>query len=268
MRRFCMQFKIFNSVVQFITVNMVNRFAGFQHPVKMLRHYKPMLFYIFSINKNPPVTIKIICNPTVPFPMRFSTFRAFSHMLNVGWSKFNAFQNFTQISPRAFFRAIDRVGMGRKNFDNLLTPFTSCVNHISIIILLATILSTPKVFAGTQVNPFTGQLQPCTSFEESDGSPSINCIDKLLVANGNLTDNGDGTATLADQTGVGGGDPILIGGSAIGDASGVDLIGGTDGIDIALDTGVSPDTATFNFDPAEAEAGLEAVLDLEALQGA
>ena len=51
-----------------------------------------------------------------------------------------------------------------------------------------------------------------------------------------------------------GSDPILIDGTAVTDASGVDLIGGTNGLDIAFSAAASPDTATFNFDATEIEA--------------
>ena len=53
---------------------------------------------------------------------------------------------------------------------------------------------------------------------------------------------------------VGAGDPILIEGNAVGDAAGVDLLGGA-GIDTAFDGGVSPDTGTFTLDLAEAVVG-------------
>lgn len=58
-----------------------------------------------------------------------------------------------------------------------------------------------------------------------------------------------------DGTGAGGGDPVLIDGVAVSDGSGVDLIGGTNGIDISFNAGVSPDTATFNLDLSEISAG-------------
>ncbi len=51
----------------------------------------------------------------------------------------------------------------------------------------------------------------------------------------------------ADETGAGGGDPVLVNTTAITDGSGVDLTDGT-GITITLDTGPSPDTATFAAD--------------------
>ena len=67
-----------------------------------------------------------------------------------------------------------------------------------------------------------------------------------------LTTNGSGVLTWQDDdTGAGGGDPILIDGVAVTDASGVNLIQGTTGIDITFDAGVSPDTATFSFDATE-----------------
>src|SRR3990167_4855558 len=85
-----------------------------------------------------------------------------------------------------------------------------------------------------------------------------------------LTTNGAGTldwitcATLTgsadlcdgtDATGAGGGDPVLVDGIGVTDASGVDLIGGTNGIDIAFSAAASPDTATFNLDLSEIAAG-------------
>ena len=51
--------------------------------------------------------------------------------------------------------------------------------------------------------------------------------------------------------GAGGGDSVLVDTVAITDASGVDLTGGTNGIDLALNAAVSPDTATFNLDLTE-----------------
>ena len=66
----------------------------------------------------------------------------------------------------------------------------------------------------------------------------------------------DGSGRLScgtDATGAGGGDPVLIDGTGVTDGSGVDLIGGTNGIDIAFSAAASPDTATFNFDPTEVE---------------
>lgn len=68
----------------------------------------------------------------------------------------------------------------------------------------------------------------------------------------------DGSGVLTwdtDDTGAGGGDPVLIDGVAVSDGSGVDLIGGTNGIDISFNAGVSPDTATFNLDLSEISAG-------------
>ena len=68
----------------------------------------------------------------------------------------------------------------------------------------------------------------------------------------------DGSGVLTwdtDDTGAGGGDPVLIDGVAVSDGSGVDLIGGTNGIDITFNAGASPDTATFNLDLSEISAG-------------
>src|SRR3990167_2951771 len=71
------------------------------------------------------------------------------------------------------------------------------------------------------------------------------------ASSGTLTTNSDGVFICADDdTGAGGGDPVLIDGSAVGDASGVDLQGGV-GVDITFNTGVSPDTASFLTDFTE-----------------
>lgn len=49
----------------------------------------------------------------------------------------------------------------------------------------------------------------------------------------------------ADQTGAGGGDPVLVNTVAVADASGVDLTTGT-AVSVTLNAGASPDTATFD----------------------
>jgi len=57
-----------------------------------------------------------------------------------------------------------------------------------------------------------------------------------------------------DNEGAGaGGDPVLVDTTAIADASGVDLTSGV-GVDITLNTGASPDTATFALDGTEIDA--------------
>jgi hypothetical protein len=58
--------------------------------------------------------------------------------------------------------------------------------------------------------------------------------------------NSDGSITWEDDdTGAGGGDPVLVNTTAITDPSGLDLTNGT-GITITLNDAVSPDTATFS----------------------
>ena len=92
---------------------------------------------------------------------------------------------------------------------------------------------------------------PPLEFKQENGSgtpryPSTVKVDHTFTAS-------DNSITIT-AGGGGSGDPILIGGTAVMDASGVDLIGGTNGLDIAFDAGVSPDTATFNLDATEIEA--------------
>jgi len=52
-----------------------------------------------------------------------------------------------------------------------------------------------------------------------------------------------------DDTGAGGGDPVLISGNAVADASGVDLLG-SGVIVVTFNGAVSPDTGTWSFAPA------------------
>jgi len=66
----------------------------------------------------------------------------------------------------------------------------------------------------------------------------------------------DATGLLScgtDDTGAGGGDPILIDGTAVTDGSGVDVQGGV-GIAITFNAGVSPDTASLAIDATELDA--------------
>ena len=57
-----------------------------------------------------------------------------------------------------------------------------------------------------------------------------------------------------DDTGAGGGDPVLVDTVSITDAAGVDLTSGT-GVNITLNAGASPDTATFDFAASEISGG-------------
>jgi len=60
----------------------------------------------------------------------------------------------------------------------------------------------------------------------------------------------DGSGSLTwddDDTGAGGGDPVLIDGTAVSDAAGVDIQSGA-GIAITFNAGVSPDTASIAID--------------------
>lgn len=50
---------------------------------------------------------------------------------------------------------------------------------------------------------------PPYCYEEQDGSPS-GCFKKLKFPNGNVTDNGDGSFSIADNTSVGGGNSVYL----------------------------------------------------------
>lgn len=73
---------------------------------------------------------------------------------------------------------------------------------------------------------------------------------------GNITDNGDGTLNIADDTGAGGGDEIAVNSSDATNANFLDNIY----IDWALNTGSSPDdiTSKFNYNAASGDVALSA----------
>lgn len=76
----------------------------------------------------------------------------------------------------------------------------------------------------------------------------IDCLENEILKSTGV--GGTSWTCQADATGAGGGDPVLIEAVAITDGSGVDFKGGT-GVDFVLDAGLSPDTATANFDATE-----------------
>lgn len=74
-----------------------------------------------------------------------------------------------------------------------------------LFLLIAT-----SVWAGQKFNAQSGKTDFCVSIEEEDGSPKNTSCQKVKVSNGNLTDNGDGTFSLADQTSAGGGSSSIV----------------------------------------------------------
>jgi len=98
----------------------------------------------------------------------------------------------------------------------------------------------------SSVSPAYAWIMPGAGIiaEEEDGAPSVH-VNKIKFANTNITDNGDGSVSVADQTGAGGGDPVLVNTVAIADAAGVDLTTGTY-VSVTLAAGASPDTATID----------------------
>ena len=62
--------------------------------------------------------------------------------------------------------------------------------------LFLILLVCSNAWAGQNVNPETGRLDLCLTFEETDGSPSNTTCGNVSVANGTLTDDGDGTYTF------------------------------------------------------------------------
>jgi len=106
--------------------------------------------------------------------------------------------------------------------------------------LLISVLLTVSCYA--QIVPSSGTIAG-----DEDGT-NRGFYKELKFANGNTTNNGDGSISVADQTGAGGGDPVLVNTVAVGDAAGVDFTSGTY-VTVTLNAGVSPDTATFEAVP-------------------
>ena len=95
---------------------------------------------------------------------------------------------------------------------------------------------------------------------EEDGDPNTRCL-KYKFANGNVTKNGDGTCSIADQTGAGGGDSITVNTTAATNANLLDNLY----IDWAIDTAATPDDVTGKFNYAETLAGNPALLTGECI---
>lgn len=109
------------------------------------------------------------------------------------------------------------------------------------------------------------------------GATSLGAVDAADLGSGTGTDgyvltaDGAGNAAWEVAPGAGGGMTSWTlagdtgGGQAITDGNTASIVGDASGID-TVDS--ATDTLTISFDPTEAEAGLEAVLDLQDLQGA
>src|SRR3990167_967937 len=90
---------------------------------------------------------------------------------------------------------------------------------------------------------------------DEDGSPVCSGY-RIKFANGNVTDGGDGTCSIADQTGAGGGDEITVNTTAATNANFLDNLY----MDFGLDTAATPDDITSKFNYAETLAGDPALL--------
>ena len=69
--------------------------------------------------------------------------------------------------------------------------------YISLFLVFLTLLVSPSVYGGQKQNFMTGKVDFCSTIQEEDGSPSMVACQQLKVTNGDLTDNGDGTFSLA-----------------------------------------------------------------------
>src|SRR3990167_9327088 len=99
-------------------------------------------------------------------------------------------------------------------------------------------------------------VAPPFCIEEDDGSPSVCFPVPIKFANGNVTVNADGSVSIADQTGAGGGDEITVNTTAATNANFLDNLY----VDWAIDTVATPDDITLKFNYAETLAGDPALL--------
>ena len=86
---------------------------------------------------------------------------------------------------------------------------------------------------------------------EEDGSPECYGY-QLKFANGNITDGGDGTCSVADQTGAGGGDAITVNTTAVEDPDFQD--------NVYIDVTTGSDIINWKYNYAETLAGDPALL--------
>jgi len=84
---------------------------------------------------------------------------------------------------------------------------------LKYLFLFGLFLCPMLVWAGQKYNSSTGKKDLCSTIQEEDGSPSMVGCQTLKVANSTLTDNSDGTFSLAGSTG----DISAVGDCATGD---------------------------------------------------
>src|SRR3990172_6437999 len=104
-------------------------------------------------------------------------------------------------------------------------------------------------------------VAPPYCIEEEDGSPSICFPVPIKFANGNVTVNADGSVSIADQTGAGGGDEITVNTTAATNANFLDNLY----VDWAINAASTPDDITAKYNYAETLAGNPALLATECI---
>lgn len=117
------------------------------------------------------------------------------------------------------------------------------MRRLGRIALLSLTIFFPLHFSAAEVHPSLNGLDRAVSIEESDGSPSVLDCRRVYVSNGTLTDNADGTVTLA--TGSGGGNSVYIdsNGVPVVDSSAADI-----NINFGSDFGISTSGQNITID--------------------
>lgn len=150
--------------------------------------------------------------------------------------------------------------------------------------LLLSFFICANAYAGQVYNSSTGVGDFCVTVQTEDAATSVICPDKLKFPNGNVTNNGDGSLSIADNTSVGGGnsfyaseDAVAVYNNSSTDmtmnfGAGFDFSGSGQVRTLVMDlselTSVNwEDLSTFEAG-AVIETELESLLDLEDLQGA
>ena len=78
------------------------------------------------------------------------------------------------------------------------------MKKLLFLLTFLSLLLPSSSFSGEAFNPFTSQVDLCSTVQEEDGSPSAAGCQTVKVSNASLTDNGDGTFSLTTGGGTSG----------------------------------------------------------------
>src|SRR3990167_1892398 len=264
--------KITNSIIKNVFIDMMNYLRFFKMPSNMFLHHKSVFknVSLFStkwmvrfFNKNVSVDNNSATLPIRMFRTRnFNIFSSFIPRFLTNMSKTQFISMFLRhffACPETFKSSLSFIPWYKTFFESCFWGFISFnksskfISHklisVCIISLTFLLLLSNNIYA-----------QFLRGVTEEDGSPT--CLGyQIKIALGNLTDNGDGTCSIADQTGAGGGDEITVNTTAATNANFLDNLY----VDWALNAASTPDDITAKYNYAETLAGNPALLTTECI---